>query len=173
MSKPQASSMYHLTLNTGHVAMQPKPQEDAPFLRALSPTIATEGAPVPGMPGWYLDYFFLLDERQERIDGAAFFQLAPSKKEMSKTPTAMAFTCWDASVAEEADRMARQVYSDHGSSLRHLNFWKPFPMGLLPVPWLAVWLTPFSVLAPPADMSMLGDLEQCIAWTLAMEKNQP
>lgn len=152
----------HLTLTTGHLRVSPRAEVSDDVIARLRPLVAAQEGPVPGMPGWFLDFMLPLDEAtRQRKDGAAFFQIAQATG-MSNTPAIIAVAAWDAAMADTAWSMAEQGYLP----LMAVTGGKPAPVQP-ELPWLAVWLTPFALEANPEDVAAFGDLERCVFWTLA------
>lgn len=159
MSDRPPEQFNHLTLTTGHLRVSPRAEVSDDVIAQLRPLVAAEGGEIPAMPGWYLDFVFPLTQEGERQPGAAYFQIA-REPGMGETPAIMAIAAWEPAAADKAWFMATMSY-------------RPFQaLGGKPalaqpkLPWLAVWLTPFALDAPPEKLAAFGDLERCVFWTL-------
>lgn len=159
------NDLHHLTLNTGHVAMQPRAAVGQDAIDRLLPVLDAEGGPVPGMEGWHLDFFFPLRADGRRLDGGAFFQIA-DEPGTSKRPVVMAVACWREALSADAWGQARQGYEPLRPALLPVKLWREMPFDPPPVPWLAVWLTPFVAVADVTDLRAFGGLERCVAFAL-------
>lgn len=150
MSKPP--DLHHLTLNTGHLRLSPRAEVSEEVIAVLRPLVAKGSAPVPGMAGWHLHFVF-------PEDGAVFFQIA-DRPGLSKTPVLMAIVAWQAEAAATAWKTATTSYKQIcGPGCLA-------PPAMPPVPWLAVWLTPFAGRVRPDELFAFGDLERCVAWAV-------
>lgn len=154
---PDGTRFHHLTLNTSHVTMQARADVGDAVIAILWPLVQGGGGPLPGMPGWFLDVRFPQDARGERIPGRAFFQVANQPRIFSRPPM-MAVACWRDEASAGAWAQATDAYCQMGA---------PIAKAPPPTPWLAAWLTPTSVTVDPAVLFVFGDLERCVAWTLA------
>lgn len=155
--------LWHLTLNTGHVAATSRDEVTQPVIDRLLPLIDTEGGPVPGMPGMSVDIHRPIDEpRGVARRGAAFFQIDPPEATQgSKTPMIMAVACWREDIAEEAWGMLRLVAGAHPTLVA------PGVLDAAPsLPWLAVLVLPWITAVDRRDQEALGDLERCLFWAL-------
>jgi hypothetical protein len=119
------SVFYHLTLNTGHVALQARSGVADRAIDSLLPVIERKRAPVPGLKGWVLDFWFPLTRRRERRrPGAAFFQIAlrPNRSVMNAAVKAMA--CWDESMTQDSWDLARERYLGTKEAFLILGTWR-------------------------------------------------
>jgi len=155
--------LYHLTLNTGHVAQTPRSAVAQSVIDQLLPIIDADHGPVPGLPGWYLDFIFPLSTSGARIPGAAFFQIA-KEPNLSKQPVVMAFAAWSDAMSQAAWSQVLTGYAPILASLPPGSARQP-PAEPPPSPWLAVWLTAAATLAGGV-LPLLGDLEYCVAWAM-------
>ena len=70
----------------------------------------------------------------------------------------MAVACWRADREAEAWRQFRAIVAEFAGKLPDRE-----PPDL---PWLAVYVLPYTLTLPPETVTMLGDLERCLAWAL-------
>lgn len=155
--------LYHLTINTGHLAVTSSVPQD--ILDRISAVVDAECGEIPGLSGWYLDILRPMSGDGRPIPGAAFFQIA-SEPGLSKMPAVMAMACWQPAAQAAAWQQAIMSYGALRASLIATRLWREPPRHPPTLPWLTVWLTPFIALAPPDIASALGDLERCVAWAL-------
>ena len=155
----------HLTLNTGHLARTARAEVGSDVVSYLLPIIDAEGGAVPGMPGWFLDFMFPIGQDGGRLDGGVFFQIA-DEPGTSKRPVVMAVAAWTEAMAGSAWEQAMLGYRAQQPALAAFGLWREPPDGTPPLPWLAVWLTPFAGLADAQAMQAFGDLERCVVWAL-------
>ncbi len=167
--KPQKPAFHHLTLNTGHVSRQRRSETVGWYIDLLRPVIGAGSGQVPRMPGWYVKFSFPLDAEGRKLPGAALFLV--SRHPQFAMPPVMGAVCCGSAAATEAVEMAAKEYGKLEAPLQALSLWRPFPSVGMPVPWMAVWLTPFFPLAG-ADVELLGGLEAHIAWALAAENEK-
>ena len=160
------TALCHLTLNTGHLARTPRSEVPQAVVDRLLPLVDAGGGPIPGLDGWHLDLMFPLDDRGARMDGAAYFQVAPEPG-TSRRPVVMAVACWRPELAASAWTQAVAGYTAMRSSLIASSLWlEPPDSPPASLPWIAAWLTPFIALADAETMAF-GDLERCLVWALA------
>lgn len=159
---PSQTTLYHLTLNSGHVARTARAEVDPVVLDLLRPLIDTTHGPIPALPGWYVDFMFPIRRSSgERLSGGAFFQIT-HEPDLSRRPVVMAVAAWSEAMTQGAWEQALLA-----SALFLPTTAPQEPRTRPPIPWLAVWLTPIAA-APSAAplLPLLGDLERCIAWAL-------
>lgn len=156
--------LWHLTLNTGHVAATARSEVSAAVIDRLLPLVDADGGAVPGMEGVTVDLFRPLDDSgRSRRRGAAFFQIdPPGVPQGSKTPMLMAIGCWREEMSAEAWEMMRKVAEPHRAVLGDAEVAAEPPT----VPWLAALVLPWITVLPPADQEALGDLSRCLFWAL-------
>jgi len=155
----------HLTLNTGYIARTGRAEVADEVVTLLLPVLDAGGGAVPGMPGWFLDVMFPMAPSGARLDGAAVFQVA-DEPGTSKWPVVVAVSAWHKDVAASAWEQAMARYRAQQRRLTHVLLWQEPPAASPPLPWLAVWLTPFFGLADAKTLEAFGDLERCVAWAL-------
>jgi hypothetical protein len=156
-----------LTLNTDHTAIFGRESVDQRVIDQLLPIIDAEGGPIPGLPGWYLDFLYPLDPAGTRQDGSAFFQISQEPKSPT-APMTMGLVCWKEEHAQPAWDALVNCYRTMEEALKKTKLWREPAPSPPPVPWLVVYLTPFVVLSPPDAKTIMvfGDLGKCIAWAL-------
>lgn len=157
--------LFHLTCNTGHVAATPRGDVAPEVIDQLLPVLDGEGGPVPGMPGWHIHFFTPRAPEGQIVPGGAAFQIAqgPGLKALA---TIIGVTCWHADMNALSWEMVQGGYSSVKAPLKQAGMWRPLRTVPPPLPWLAVWMFPTIGLCDHRTVSMLGDLERCIAWTL-------
>jgi hypothetical protein len=161
MRAAMSDVLAHLTLNTGHVRQSRRSEVAYSVIAALRPLIAAGGGPAPGMAGWYVDLMFPLALDGAHKPGAAFFQIA-RQPGMSKAPAVMCIAAWSPELSVDAWRDTVAGYNMMRDAIDGL----PAPEFAPPTPWLAAWLTPFTVDANPEMLMAIDDLERCVAWGL-------
>lgn len=158
-------AFHHLTANTGNVVMQPRSSADAETVRALIPLIKAEDGRVPSMPGWFIDFWFPLDSRHQKLSGGAAFQVADAS--MSTSPAVTGVACWRPDRSADAWAQATKNYGFLKPVWDMLGIWRPLPERPPQTPWLVVWFLPTFVLIPWKTQMMFGAVERCVAWALA------
>jgi hypothetical protein len=158
-------TLYHLTLNSGHVSQTARSEVADSVIELLGPIIEAEGGWIPSMRGWYLDFMFPLEpSTRERMDGGAYFQIA-REPDMSKRPIVGAIAAWSTAQSDIAWDLVKQGYEPLRGLLGPTA--KPVPIKPPPLPWLAVWLTAHVLsVTDHVELAAFGDLERCVAWTL-------
>ncbi|MBB2199777.1 hypothetical protein HLH44_20510 [Gluconacetobacter sp. 1c LMG 22058] len=163
------TKLTHLTLNTGHLTRTSREDVDQAVVDALLPIVDADGGPIPGIPGWYLDFMRPLNpDRSAPVNGAAFFQIA-DQPGRSPLPAVLAVACWKENMAPAAWKQIIQGYTALEPALRSAGIWRaPPPAHPRHTPWLVVALTPFIALADAENAKAFGDLERAVAWALAL-----
>lgn len=154
---------HHVTLNTGHVSQQPRSAVTAEAFDLIGPMVDAEHGEV--MPGVFLDLQFpLTPDRKHRRAGAGQFSILPSRFPTSAAVVCMA--CWSDAMSDEAWSVVVPLYRITKPFLKPLGLWKPLPPKQPRTPWLAVWFLPGLFELPLSIATMLGDVEQCVAWVM-------
>jgi len=149
--------LQHYTLNTGHTRLSPRNEVCEEAIKALLPLVQ-RGGPIPKTPG-----FRLMLTRRE---GGALFTFSKSG-----LPVVTCGVAWTKDAEKKFWTSLSELYETvFRGSMQPAR--KPAPL-----PWLAVMLLPGILFLTHEDVSMLGDLERCIAWTLfedeARQANNP
>jgi len=146
--------LLHYTLNTGHTRKSPRKEVRDEVIRALEPLVS-QGGPVPGPHG--------LDLTVTRADGGALFTI------WKGLPIVDCAVAWTQKAQEELWPGLAAAYEDQWGGCPTMK-----PAHRPPrLPWLGVHLLPPSARVANDVLSMLGDLERCVAWALFEAENCP
>lgn len=144
-------TLYHLTVNTGHVALTQRSDVANDVIEIMQSLLPSEHRPegyhwtkLPGPVEWWLR------TDPTPTSGWALFVISPRPDSDSPFGYARCVGVWDESKSIEA--------WDH--------VWGG-PEAVPTVPWLAIVLGDHAADLPLDAISMLGDLERCVFWTLA------
>lgn len=155
------STLYHLSMNTGHVAETPRSSVERLTIDLLRPLVVGFGGPIP-MPGAWSMFCTVLHGIGSTKEAHAHFTLSRASK-----PIINGAVCWAETTADRT--MAWTTLRDSYEPVRKtLPVTIARPATSLPPsksPWLAVWMTAEIAHVPTYEIGMLGDLERCLAWT--------
>jgi hypothetical protein len=162
---PIGNILYHVTLNTGHVAETARAEVSQKAIDYLLPFVDNESGQFPQISIGF-DIYRPLKEDGSARDGAAIFHIMPVP-ETSEITYAVCLGCWKADMTEGAWERLREVYVPWAPALRKFGLWKPMADAPPPVPWLGVIILPTIVMLDQDRILMLGDMERCLFWALA------
>ena len=167
-----AKTLYHLTLNTGHVAVTPRAAiENSSVIATLTPLVTDTPADVPTV-GWGLKLFrpqalhgrkdcWAATQTAHAVDGAAMFTVSAAKNlSHDRRPNFVhCVACWNPALSKAAWRIAKDCAAAGGLPMANVQRPHHFP-------WLAIALDVGIQCASLEELGMLGDFERCFAWTL-------
>lgn len=146
--------LLHYTLNTGHTRLSPRSEVSESAVRCLQPIIE-HGGEIPGASGPDS-----MELTMTRYDGGALFTI------WQGLPIINGAFAWTEAADNEVWPELLSIYQDiygHPPGLGLKKAQKPAQL-----PWLGIVLLPPLFDQTPkarAALSILGDLERCIAWT--------
>lgn len=146
--------MLHYTLNTGHTRNSPRREVCDEVIQCLQPVIE-QGGPVPGTAGLQLTV--------TKYEGGALFTV------WQRLPIVSCAVAWTKGAEQELWPGLELIYRDIYGGSSMVNAAKK-PAAL---PWLSVILLPPINELDVESVSLLGDLERCIAWAMFEAKNIP
>jgi len=152
-------ALTHITIATGHSAVTARSDVAGEVLMRLQPVIDAESGSIP-LAGVYLDFVRPLDPVTHKPrGGAAAWSILGGLKPPAPL-LAQCVVCWDEDVAAECWEMVLHMQRATGM--------EPSPRAKRPetLPWLAVVIAPGMASASHETVSMLGDMERCLAWVL-------
>jgi hypothetical protein len=151
------NALSHITSSSGHVWRSSRADVADSVVAALRPIVEAQGGRVPSMPDWYLSVW-----RPLELPGAAAFQVAfgPAETPAGKLPFVVAVGCWDEPASRESWAMAHETAAKMPYQTDQL------PADPPPVPWLSATLGLGVISLAGNQVSMLGDFERCVLWTM-------
>ncbi len=142
------STLAHLTLATGHLRMSPRAEVGPEALAILAPIVRAGAGLVPGMPGVQITI-------RRPGSGQALIIIHAA----DGLTYIVAGLAWSQDAADALWPTLIEMVRDAGAA--HSVLRRPDHL-----PWLAVALTPATVMLGREKIGMLGDLERCLAWAI-------
>lgn len=133
--------LQHITMTTGNLVQSPRSGVQQGTIELLEPMLRAGRGVAAGIP-------FEIVRRQP---GSALLTIG-------EPAGALCGVCWDE--ARSDDGWAAMLTASHETGMRK------FPAERPPVPWLAVMILPGMLSMELEAVSMLGDMERCLAWGL-------
>jgi hypothetical protein len=150
-----STHLLHYTVNTGDTRTSPRSEVGDAAIQCLQP-IVEQGGAIPGPGELYL--------RVTRYQGGALFTI-----EQGELPIVHCGFAWTREAEQDLWPCIKQLYQDAcPGSLTMATPIKPAQL-----PWLSVVLVPAIVAVRRELVSLLDDLERCIAWTLFEDQHWP
>lgn len=142
-------TLYHYTVQTGHLTLQKQSEVDQKALDLLAPLILRPGT--HALPGTTVK-LSIPAGNMGQASGVGSFRLVAA----DGAPVALAVLAWRSGT--EASALWQKLGGEHLPK---------YPRGY---PWLAIVLMQGVALLSRADILMLGDIERCAAWSIITQQ---